>query len=248
MTPRTCPPSCSCPGRGWLRPGTGPGGRGHSLRRNGQSDGWALGSGVTAVAGPGPPFGGRQRALVLLDGGGRRPPHPVCHTSAHSGWEGPSNAAHYRFDGSTLEELASWDYYDEDYKAVPREGGLDLYSFNPQYEFQFHNPDYSGVPSPASGSIPTFRPSLRKRRYRHGPNLPSHPFLHPCSPAPPGRRRRIRNLFQGPKRRPPVWLMVLVLLLILSCGGLVACQDQKVPPEKAEISALCLRHLPASLQ
>ena len=32
--------------------------------------------------------------------------------------------------------------------------------------------------------------------------------------------------------------MVLVLLLILSCGGLVACQDQKVPPEKAEISAL----------
>ena len=52
-------------------------------------------------------------------------------------------------DGSTLEELASWDYYDEDYKAVPREGGLDLYSFNPQYEFQFHNPDYSGVPLPS---------------------------------------------------------------------------------------------------
>ena len=107
--------------------------------------------------------------------------HILCaNTSAHSGWEGPSNAAHYRFDGSTLEELASWDYYDEDYKAVPREGGLDLYSFNPQYEFQFHNPDYSGVPSPASGSIPTFSPSLRKRRYRHGPNLPSHPFLHPA--------------------------------------------------------------------
>lgn len=76
--------------------------------------------------------------------------HILCaNTSAHSGWEGPSNAAHYRFDGSTLEELASWDYYDEDYKAVPREGGLDLYSFNPQYEFQFHNPDYSGVPLPS---------------------------------------------------------------------------------------------------
>ena len=85
--------------------------------------------------------------------------HILCaNTSAHSGWEGPSNAAHYRFDGSTLEELASWDYYDEDYKAVPREGGLDLYSFNPQYEFQFHNPDYSGVPFPSQWIYSHFQP------------------------------------------------------------------------------------------
>ena len=85
--------------------------------------------------------------------------HILCaNTSAHSGWEGPSNAAHYRFDGSTLEELASWDYYDEDYKAVPREGGLDLYSFNPQYEFQFHNPDYSGVPLPSQWIYSHFQP------------------------------------------------------------------------------------------
>ena len=101
------------------------------------------------MAGPGPPFGGDNglwSSWTAEDGA----LHILCaNTSAHSGWEGPSNAAHYRFDGSTLEELASWDYYDEDYKAVPREGGLDLYSFNPQYEFQFHNPDYSGVPLPS---------------------------------------------------------------------------------------------------
>ena len=67
---------------------------------------------------------------------------------------------------------------------------------------------------------------------------PSTPFSTPLSGSARQAEARIRNLFQGPKRRPPVWLMVLVLLLILSCGGLVACQDQKVPPEKAEISAL----------
>lgn len=67
---------------------------------------------------------------------------------------------------------------------------------------------------------------------------PRTPFSTPLSGSARQAEARIRNLFQGPKRRPPVWLMVLVLLLILSCGGLVACQDQKVPPEKAEISAL----------
>ena len=67
---------------------------------------------------------------------------------------------------------------------------------------------------------------------------PSTPFSTPLSGSARQAEARIRNLFQGPKRRPPVWLMVLALLLILSCGGLVTCQDQKVPPEKAEISAL----------
>ena len=67
---------------------------------------------------------------------------------------------------------------------------------------------------------------------------PYTPLSTPLSGSARQAEARIRNLFQGPKRRPPVWLMVLALLLILSCGGLVTCQDQKVPPEKAEISAL----------
>ena len=54
---------------------------------------------------------------------------------------------------------------------------------------------------------------------------PSTPFSTPLSGSARQAEARIRNLFQGPKRRPPVWLMVLVLLLILSCGGLVACQE-----------------------
>ena len=57
-----------------------------------------------------------------------------------------------------------------------------------------------------------------------------HPFSTPLSGSARQAEARIRNLFQGPKRRPPVWLMVLVLLLILSCGGLVACQSQEAPP------------------
>ena len=59
---------------------------------------------------------------------------------------------------------------------------------------------------------------------------PRTPFSTPLSGSARQAEARIRNLFQGPKRRPPVWLMVLVLLLILSCGGLVACQSQEAPP------------------
>ena len=50
---------------------------------------------------------------------------------------------------------------------------------------------------------------------------PSTPFSTPLSGSARQAEARIRNLFQGPKRRPPVWLMVLVLLLILSCGCLL---------------------------
>ena len=44
---------------------------------------------------------------------------------------------------------------------------------------------------------------------------PSTPFSTPLSGSARQAEARIRNLFQGPKRRPPVWLMVLALLLSL---------------------------------
>ena len=75
---------------------------------------------------------------------------------------------------------------------------------------------------------------------------PSTPFSTPLSGSAQQAEARIRNLFQGPKRRPPVWLMVLALLLILSCGWLVTCQDQKVPPERRR-SAPSLSPPPPSL-
>ena len=42
---------------------------------------------------------------------------------------------------------------------------------------------------------------------------------------------RIRNIVQGPKKRPPIPLMVLAAVAILSCGWLVSSQPRPVQPE-----------------
>ena len=67
---------------------------------------------------------------------------------------------------------------------------------------------------------------------------PRTPFSTPLSGSARQAEARIRNLFQGPKRRPPVWLMALTLLLIFSCGGLVTCRTAASPPPEEGISAL----------
>ena len=59
---------------------------------------------------------------------------------------------------------------------------------------------------------------------------PYTPLSTPLSGSARPAEARIRNLFQGPKRRPPVWLMALTLLLIFSCGGLVTCRTAASPP------------------
>ena len=59
---------------------------------------------------------------------------------------------------------------------------------------------------------------------------PYTPLSTPLSGSARQAAARIRNLFQGPKRRPPVWLMALTLLLIFSCGGLVTCRTAASPP------------------
>ena len=59
---------------------------------------------------------------------------------------------------------------------------------------------------------------------------PHTPLSTPLSGSARQAEARIRNLFQGPKRRPPVWLMALTLLLIFSCGGLVTCRTAASPP------------------
>ena len=59
---------------------------------------------------------------------------------------------------------------------------------------------------------------------------PYTPLSTPLSRSARQAEARIRNLFQGPKRRPPVWLMALTLLLIFSCGGLVTCRTAASPP------------------
>ena len=59
---------------------------------------------------------------------------------------------------------------------------------------------------------------------------PYTPLSTPLSGSARQAEARIRNLFHGPKRRPPVWLMALTLLLIFSCGGLVTCRTAASPP------------------
>ena len=59
---------------------------------------------------------------------------------------------------------------------------------------------------------------------------PYTPLSTPLSGSARQAEARIRNLFQGQKRRPPVWLMALTLLLIFSCGGLVTCRTAASPP------------------
>ena len=59
---------------------------------------------------------------------------------------------------------------------------------------------------------------------------PYTPLSTPLSGSARQAEARIRNLFQGPKRRPPVWLMALTLLLIFSGGGLVTCRTAASPP------------------
>ena len=59
---------------------------------------------------------------------------------------------------------------------------------------------------------------------------PYTPLSTPLSGSARQAEARIRNLFQGPKRRPPVWLMALTLLLSFSCGGLVTCRTAASPP------------------
>ena len=69
---------------------------------------------------------------------------------------------------------------------------------------------------------------------------PYTPLSTPLSGSARQAEARIRNLFQGPKRRPPVWLMALTLLLIFSCGGLVTCRTAASPPPEEGAPAFSL--------
>lgn len=56
--------------------------------------------------------------------------------------------------------------------------------------------------------------------------LPRSPFTTPLSGSARETELRIRSIFQWKKQRPPLWAMVLIAALVLSCGGLAACQVQ----------------------
>ena len=59
---------------------------------------------------------------------------------------------------------------------------------------------------------------------------PSTPFSTPLSGSARQAEARIRNLFQCEKKRPPLPLLFLAALLILSCCWLVSCRSQPADP------------------
>lgn len=70
---------------------------------------------------------------------------------------------------------------------------------------------------------------------------PSTPFSTPLSGSARQAEARIRNLFQCEKKRPPLPLLFLAALLILSCGWLVSCRSQPADPPGGD-GGPALRH------
>ena len=54
--------------------------------------------------------------------------------------------------------------------------------------------------------------------------MPRTPFSTQLSRSAKETEIRIRNIFSGPKKRPPVLFLALMCLIALSCGDLVSCQ------------------------
>ena len=57
--------------------------------------------------------------------------------------------------------------------------------------------------------------------------FPSSPFSTPLSGSARETERRLQNICQGPKKRPPILSLALASVLALSCGSLVSCQSQE---------------------
>lgn len=60
--------------------------------------------------------------------------------------------------------------------------------------------------------------------------VPRSPFSTPLSGSAKEMEQRLRSIFSPQKKRPPLWLMTLALLAVLTCGGLVSCQSHPPAP------------------
>ena len=73
---------------------------------------------------------------------------------------------------------------------------------------------------------------------KHTPTLPRSPFATRLSGSARETELRVRNIFQGPKKRPPFLIMALTVLIILSCGWLVSCQPgEPGPSDSSSVSS-----------
>ena len=76
-------------------------------------------------------------------------------------------------------------------------------------------------------------------------SIPRSPFATRLSGSARETEIRIRNIFQGPKKRPPVPMMLLTALVILSCGWLVSCQPGETVSGGPDVSSETVQDLPA---
>ena len=54
-------------------------------------------------------------------------------------------------------------------------------------------------------------------------NMPRTPFSTPLSGSARVTEMRLRNIFSGPKKRPPMLFLALVFAVCIFCGNLVSC-------------------------
>ena len=54
--------------------------------------------------------------------------------------------------------------------------------------------------------------------------IPRTPFSTPLSGSARETELRLKNIFSGPKKRPPVLFLALMFSVCLLCGNLVSCQ------------------------
>ena len=74
---------------------------------------------------------------------------------------------------------------------------------------------------------------------------PNTPFATRLSGSAKETQLRIHSIFQWKKEHPPVWLFSLIVVVILGCFTLVACREQKQPPENQSDADEVLLDLPS---
>jgi len=67
--------------------------------------------------------------------------------------------------------------------------------------------------------------------------MPRTPFSTSLSRSARETELRLRNIFSGPKKRPPVLFLALVFAMCLLCGNLVSCQTAEAEEKQTDASA-----------
>ncbi len=65
--------------------------------------------------------------------------------------------------------------------------------------------------------------------------MPRTPFSTPLSGSAKETEIRIRNIFSGPKKRPPALFLALMFSVCIFCGNLVSCQVKEAKGPEAEV-------------